>query len=411
MKKSKIGTPHPLLKRFLALKISWAQAASEIGMAKSTLHAFLKGRKVTHNHAPAVSAWIKSKQQERTTIKTKPMLRSLFALGLGVHEAADAMRLPRSESYRILNTGEWPDEKTLKHFQLWLTNQKEKGGKKMLTKISLPEEALEHWGLRRDPFTNEMEASEDILDLKDLRAAERKILNAVDKNGWVAVTGPVGSGKTILLKKVEGRLAGKKDVVIVKPRIIEKQYLGASHVCDSILEDLGTSSVLHRATLEHKARLVGRTLEEVYRDGKRVVILIDEAHLLRPEALLALKRIYEFEVGFKKLLSIVLVGQSRLARELKSNFELAEVSQRVDLYELGSLNGAVGQYLLHKLSRAGLNGASAEIFDKSAIKAIQERADTPLSVNNLASAALLSAWDVSEKHVTGEIVKGIQGGF
>ena len=169
--------------------------------------------------------------------------------------------------------------------------------------------------------------------------------------------------------------------------------------------------MLTHRTLEYKARLVGRTLEEAYRDGKKVVIVIDEAHLLRPEALLALKRIYEFEIGFKKLLSIILVGQQGLARQLKSNFELAEVSQRVDLYELGSLNGAVGAYIEHKLSRAGLNGADKDIFDRAALKAIGDRADTPLSVNNLAALALITAHDLSEKHVTGEIVKGIQGSF
>jgi len=228
---------------------------------------------------------------------------------------------------------------------------------------------------------------------------------AVDRAGWTAITGEVGSGKSTLLKRVEARLLKKKDVLMVRPRIIEKQFLGASHVCDSILQDIGSHAALTHRTLEFKARLVGRTLEESFRDGKKVVILIDEAHLLRDDALLALKRIYEFEIGFKKLLAIILVGQVGLARRLKTNFNLAEVSQRVDLYEIGSLNGALGSYVRHKLERAG-NG-DKEIFEPGAIKAMLEKGDTPLGVNNVAAAAMIAAWDVGEKKVTAATIKGI----
>jgi len=91
---------------------------------------------------------------------------------------------------------------------------------------------------------------------------------------------------------------------------------------------------------------------------------------------------------------------------LKKDLALAEVSQRVDLFELGALNGAIGDYLDHKLARAGLHG-NREVFDKSALKAMHERADTPLSLNNLAAAAMIATHDLGEKIVTGEIVKSV----
>ena len=405
------ATSHALLKEWRALGISYRIGAEEMGVPASVLHGFLHGLKrlgQRSNPEPVIRAYLESKKPD-LRVESKPMLNKLFGLGLQIKDAADALKISKGDLYRYLTLGRWPNQETVDRFEKYLETEKERRRKKMLTKMALGEEHFKHFGLDRDPFTNEMESSEDILDLREISRAEKKILTAVDKNGWVAVTGPVGSGKTTLLKKIEGRLAKRKDVILVRPRIIEKQYLGASHVCDSILEDLGTSSVSSHRTLEHKARLVGRTLEEAYRDGRKVGVLIDEAHLLRPEALLALKRIYEFEIGFKKLLAIVLLGQTRLARLLKSNFELSEVSQRVDLYELGALNGAIGSYLEHKLSRAGMNGK--EIFDKSALKAMAERADTPLSVNNLAAAAMIAAWDLGEKVVCGEIVKGIQGSF
>lgn len=407
---------HPLFAEWRELRISYRIAAEETGISKSVICGFLRGQRNLgrrSNPEPILRAYIESKKPS-LAVASQPLAKKLFGLGLTVKDAVAGLaglKISKGDLYRYLSQGRWPNQETLDTFRKWLDDQKERRKKKMLTKISLTEEVLDHFGLKRDPFTNEMESAEDIFDMRELSRAEKKILVAVDKNGWAAVTGEVGSGKTTLLKRIEQRLSRRKDVVIVKPRIIEKQYLGASHVCDSILQDLGTHMVLSHRTLEHKARLVGRTLEEAYRDGKKVVVLIDEAHLLRDEALLALKRIYEFEIGFKKLLSIVLLGQIALARRLKSNFNLGEVSQRVDLYELGNLNGAVGAYIEHKLSRAGLNGAGREIFDKAALRALGERGDTPLSVNNLASLALITAHDLSEKHVTAEIVKGIQGGL
>ena len=348
---------------------------------------------------------------QREPVRVMPMSGRFGKLQMKLHQVAKITGIDRDVLSRGIFGGVWPDEAMRTTVEQWIDKTiDEQEGKIMITKVTLPEETLGYWGLKRDPFTNEMEGGDDIFDSKELGRAEKKIMTAIDKGGWVAVTGPVGSGKSTLLKKVDARLVKRRDVVVVRPRIIEKQCLGASHVCDAILHDLGTGSMLTRRTLEHKARLVGRTLEEASREGKRVVLIIDEAHLLATDALLALKRIYEFEVGFKKLLSIVLVGQTRLANLLKQNFDLAEVSQRVELFEIGSLNGTLGSYVSHKLERAGLNGGR-EIFDTSAIKEMQRRADTPLAVNNLAAACLLTAWDTGEKRVDANTVRGIPGIF
>jgi type II secretory pathway predicted ATPase ExeA len=397
----------PLLAEFEGSGVSYAVAARDLGLSKSSLHRLLHGETGPNQKQviPRIERWLKERQKT-AVYKTAPMWRYLAYRNITVAEAARALGVEASQAERMIASGEWDSEDRYRKFQSFLEIKKYGEAKKMLTKISLPDEVLAHFQLKRDPFTNEMEGGEDIFDTRELSRAEKKILNAVDKGGFVAITGAVGSGKSTLIKRVEAKLIKRRDVALVKPRTIEKQYLGASHVCDSILEDLGTRSVLSHRTLEYRARLVGRTLEEAYKDNRRVVVLIDEAHLLRPDALLALKRLYEFEIGFKKLLSIILIGQDGLARQLRTNFNLTEVSQRVDLYEIGSLNGSLGAYVRHKLERAG---AGRDIFDNSAFKAIGERHDTPLLVNNIAAAALVAAHDLGEKHVTGDIVRSIQG--
>jgi type II secretory pathway predicted ATPase ExeA len=404
-----------LLKEFKAAGVSYSVAVKDLGIPRSSLHAALHGEETPRvkRIVPLIRLWLKQRGAQKAIFKTASMSRFLLTRNASIAEAAKAMsvagakNLSPLEAERMIRSGEWDSEERFKKFEAFLEEKKYGGQKKMLTKISLPDEVIESFHLSRDPFTNEMAEHDDIMDTRELARAEKKIMTAVDKSGWVALTGPVGCGKTTLLKRVEAKLARRRDVVIVKPRTIEKQFLGASHVCDSILQDLGVTELLSRRTLEHKARLVGRVLEEAFKDNKKVILLIDEAHLLRADALLALKRLFELEIGFKKLLSIILVGQDFLARNLRTNFQLSEVSQRVDLYELGSINGSLGAYLAHKLERAG--ASNKELFDRSAVKAIGERFDTPLAVNNIAAAALIAAHDLGERMVTKEIIQSIQG--
>lgn len=279
----------------------------------------------------------------------------------------------------------------------------------MLTKILLPQEVLDHWKLSRDPFTNEVLEIDDICDLGELKKAERKIMNAIGKAGWVAITGPVGSGKTTLLKRVETKLAQQKEIRIVKPMLLEKQHMRAGHIVEAILRDLEIETTWTSRSTEAKSRLVGESLRSVYLLGSKVVLLIDEAHLLHPYTLLGLKRIHELDLKFNKLMSIILIGQQSLARQLRGNFQLTEVGQRVDLFELEGMNGSTGRYLAYKLERAGAQTAS-EVFLPAAIKAIAERVDTPLSINNLAAAAMAEAYKVGEAKITADIVKAIVPG-
>lgn len=389
------------------LGLSFGVVAIGTGLARSSIHRIAKDWRANQTQAKIVESFLQQQEQSGAEVVKKDLRARFFPAGGNVAVAASTLREPLDDLIKGINLGAWRDQELLEKVEEYIAELQEAKKKKMITKISVPEEILDHYGLRRDPFTNEMDDDSDILDTRYFKEAEKKIMNAIDKNGWVAVTGRVGSGKSTLIKKVEQRLQrDRRKHVVVKPRTIEKQYLRASHVCDSILGDLGVYLPSGMRTLEGKARVVGRTLEEQYRDGCKVILLIDEAHLLANDALLALKRLFEIEIGFKKLLSIVLVGQDVLARRLKTDFTISEVSQRVDLYEMSGLNGSTGAYIRHKLEKAG---ASKEIFDNSAIKAIADSADTPLSVNNLAATALIGAHDLGQKQVDGALVKSIQG--
>lgn len=87
--------------------------------------------------------------------------------------------------------------------------------------------------------------------------------------------------------------------------------------------------------------------------GQRHVLIIEEAHALAIPTLKHLKRFYELQDGFKKLLSIILIGQTELEKKLSEhNPEVREVVQRCELVKLPPLDNHVEGYLRHKLDRA-----------------------------------------------------------
>jgi type II secretory pathway predicted ATPase ExeA len=332
-------------------------------------------------------------------------------LEMPLQDVADAVGLDYATLRAGIYTGRWKDAAKKAHVSNFIRKGIEaREGKTMLVKVTPSEEVLQFFNLKRDAF-GEAESYEDLFETKALAAAERKILAAADGQRWLAVTGDVGAGKSTLLQRARARLAKRKDVVVVEPRVVQKENLKASHILDAILADLGTDIAPGRYNLEHRARHVIAVLEQVNREGKKALLVVDESHLLTDSALLTLKRLWEFKVGFKRLLGIVLVGQTTLVRRLKGNFQLTEVGQRVDCVQLDSLNGQTGHYVEFRLERAGLNGASSLLFTKDAAKALAKIAGTPLALNNLCNASLIRAHDLGERTINAEIVESAAAGL
>lgn len=132
-----------------------------------------------------------------------------------------------------------------------------------------------------------------------------------------------------------------------------------------------------------------------------------------------LKRFFELEDGFKKLLSIVLVGQPELKLKLSErNFEVREVVQRCEIVELAPLDGCLEQYVEWRLK--AVSRKTEEIFERDALEAVRERLVStnarnktqtsllyPLAVGNLLTAAMNLAAELGLPKVTADVVKGV----
>jgi type II secretory pathway predicted ATPase ExeA len=235
----------------------------------------------------------------------------------------------------------------------------------------------------------------------------------------LALIGESGSGKsTIRRLAIDRWRLEEQKVRVVSPRIIDKGRLTAGLICDAIIADCSTESP--RRTLEAKARQVEKILTNSSRAGFGHVLMIEEAHDLSVQTLKYLKRFWEMEDGFKKLLAIVLIGQVEMKGKLDEsrNWEAREIIRRMEILELEPLDGKdIAAYLDLKFARLGKERAA--VFTGDACEALARRLQRqtrggvvysvayPLLVNNWARKAMNLAADMKVKVVDADVVNSL----
>ena len=249
------------------------------------------------------------------------------------------------------------------------------------------------------------------------RYIEAAMLDAAHNGGFLAVIGESGSGKSVIRKKVMAAIERDGQIIPIFVHTINKKHLTANNISDAILLDLSGSSSYGQ---EKKSRQIKNLLIEKSKQQYKCVLIIEEAHDLRLDALKLLKRFYEYEDGYKKLLGVILVGQSELATALNEQVHtnIREVTRRIQVAEISGLNGSLYEYLKHKFKRVGAD--VNEIFTGEAVLAMSERMTIgkdrygnkiskayPIIVNNYAVKAMNLAYNMGEAQVTEQVVNAI----
>ena len=286
----------------------------------------------------------------------------------------------------------------------------------------LSTDARKHFGLFRDPFQDDVQGADDVYLSADQRYIRETMFGTAKHGGFVAVVGESGAGKTVLRKDLIERINRESQpIVMIQPQIIDKTRLTAGMIFEAIIDDLAPGTPVRRSQ-EAKARQAQKMLTESSRAGNSHVLVIEEAHDLSIPTLKVLKRFWELEDGFKRLLAIILVGQPELKLRLdeRHNYEAREVIRRCEVAELMPLDRHLEEYIAKKLARVGAEVSrliTPDAYDAMRIvKGPQMRPGGviakpsqlyPLVVNNLVTRAMNAAAAVGAPMVSADVIKSL----
>jgi len=287
--------------------------------------------------------------------------------------------------------------------------------------VMLSSEAKKHFKLFNDPFLNEIHSTNDLFLDADQNYIRMSMYQTAKHGGFLAVVGESGAGKTILRRDLLDRIhKDKEKIIVIQPLTIDKTKLSTSGICDAIIGDLAPNLKSCRS-LEAKARQVESLLTDSSRAGNAHVLIIEEAHDLTIPILKYLKRFWELENGYKKLMSIIIIGQPELKDLLNENknWKAREVIRRIEVAELQPIHANLEKYLEKKFAKQ--NRALDQIFTADAFDAIRARLTIvqshgghkamslmyPLMINITVRKAMNLALELGEQLVSSEVIKGV----
>ncbi|MGE5641269.1 MAG: ExeA family protein [Clostridia bacterium] len=257
---------------------------------------------------------------------------------------------------------------------------------------------LEHFGLSEPPFRITPH-TDFFFDGADRGATlEALVYAVVHDEGIVKVSGEVGSGKTMLCRVLMERLpAHVETLYLATPSLARDEILHAiADELDLKLPD-GRTAIALRELQESLIRL--------YAAGRRVVVLIDEAHVMPDETLEQVRLLSNLETNRHKLLQIVLFGQPELDATLAKP-SLRQLRDRItNSFRMRPLSEAeVGKYVSFRMRAAGYRGP--DVFSPRAL-ALITRASGGLTrrINILADKALLASFSENSHAVTDRQVR------
>jgi general secretion pathway protein A len=259
---------------------------------------------------------------------------------------------------------------------------------------------LGFFGLNEKPFAITPDPRYLYLSARHADALAHLVYGINDAGGFIQLTGEVGTGKTTTIRSLLARAPKNAEIaLIINPRMSPVEFL------QTICEELGIG--LPDSALGNTKELVdilNRYLLRAHADGRRVVLIVDEAQNLAPEVLEQVRLLTNLETESQKLLQIILIGQPEL-RELLGRNELRQLAQRVTArYHLDPLSAEeTWGYVRHRLRVAG---ATSDIFSSAALREVfRVSGGVPRVINVICDRALLAAYTQDQHDISAGLVR------
>ncbi len=249
-----------------------------------------------------------------------------------------------------------------------------------------------YFGLKECPFSLSPDTSYFFAYGHYANALNTLLVALRTGEGFIKVSGEVGTGKTLLCRKLMNTLGDKFKIVY-----IPNPQLSSYGLQVALAEELGLkiTRYVHRLN-----KMITLKLLDLAREGKRVVLCIDEAQAMPEETMESLRLMTNLETEKSKLIHVVLFGQPELD-ELLSRRSVRQLKQRITFsYQLQPLDKAgMDAYIMHRLVVAGFQGGM--IFDSKALdKLYSASRGIPRLINILSHKALMVAYGQGVRNVS-----------
>lgn len=258
---------------------------------------------------------------------------------------------------------------------------------------------LDFFGLTEPPFSITPDTDFFYAYRSHQEAINTLLLALRAGEGFIKITGEVGTGKTLLCRKLLDSL-GEGYITAWLPN----PQLNPVALRHAVADELGLK--LPRNIGQHQLlKQLQKHLIQLHAKGKRVVLLVDEAQALPEESLEAVRLLTNLETRKRKLLQVVLLGQPELDRMLQRP-AIRQLKQRITFsYTLSPLNRqALPDYILHRLRKAGYN--RPPLFTRSALAALYRASGgVPRLANILSHKAMMLAFGKGQQRITHALVR------
>jgi general secretion pathway protein A len=256
----------------------------------------------------------------------------------------------------------------------------------------------EFYGLGEKPFSLTPDPRYLFLSASHREALAHVLYGIEQGEGFISVTGEVGTGKTTLCWTLLERLGPETEVAFVF-----NPFLSGEELLRAICAEFGL--VAKGVGYAQLSDQLNRFLVEQRAAGRRVLLIVDEAQNLLPQTLEEIRLLSNLETATSKLLQILLFGQPELDAKLESK-ELRQLRQRISVrWGLKALDATeTREYVRHRLRTA--SGSRRELFSEAALREVHRRSHgVPRLVNLICDRALLAGYAAGESVVGVEQVE------
>ncbi|MBR3158061.1 MAG: ExeA family protein [Atopobiaceae bacterium] len=260
-------------------------------------------------------------------------------------------------------------------------------------------EVMRHYGLARPPVDL------GFFETDHHGQIARDLKGAITGGRLIALTAIIGSGKTVLSRRLREELEHEGRVIVSRALSLEKAKISVPLLVAALFYDLSPEKAV---SIPSQSERRERDLQELFRKAKKpVALFVDDAHDLHPKTLTALKRLVELVQEGGGQLSVVLVGHPKLRNDLKRP-QMEEIGDRTTVFEFGGLRDRQRDYIDWAL-RASLEPGvePGDVVTEEAALLLAAKLKTPLQIGRHLVRAFEAGYEGSVKPIDVETVEGV----